>query len=67
MVELFLSGKSQADIAREYDLTAAALRSWIKRLKDTGSFDNRSPERQELIELRKRNKQLEMENDISWR
>ena len=38
-----------------------------ENLQKTGSFkekDNRSPEEQELIELRKRNKQLEMENDI---
>ena len=36
-------------------------------LSTSGSFngkDNRTAEEQELIELRKRNKQLEMENDI---
>ena len=67
MVELYLSGKSQPEIVREYDLSASALRYWIKQSQESGSFkekDNRTPEEQELIELRKRNRQLEMENDI---
>ena len=37
------------------------------RYNDSGSFDindNRTEVEKELIELRKRNKQLEMENDI---
>ncbi len=40
---------------------------WINQSETTGSFsekDNRTDEENELIELRKRNKQLEMENDI---
>jgi len=40
---------------------------WINQANNSGSFkekDNRTPEEQELIELRKRNMQLEMENDI---
>lgn len=40
---------------------------WIKQNQETGSFkakDNLTDEQKELIELRKRNKQLEMENDI---
>lgn len=40
---------------------------WIKQATVTGSIkekDNRTPEEHELIELRKRNKDLEMENDI---
>jgi len=67
MVQLFLNGKSRADIVREYDLSATALDRWIKQQQDTGSFktkDNLTDEQKELIELRKRNKQLEMENDI---
>ncbi len=48
-------------------LTPSALDRWITQFQQSGSFkekDNRSPEEQELIELRKRNKQLEMEVDI---
>lgn len=67
IVQLYLNGKSKAEIRKEYDLYASTLDNWIKQHQDTGSFktkDNLSDAEKELIELRKRNKQLEMENDI---
>ena len=67
VVALYENGKSRQDIVREYELTASALDRWIMQFQQSGSFkekDNRSPEEQELMELRKRNKQLEMEVDI---
>ena len=67
IVNLYLGGKKKLDILREYDLHAVTLDRWIKQHQGTGSFkeaDNRTPEEKELIELRKRNQQLEMENDI---
>jgi len=67
VVALHENGKSRQEIAREYELTPSALDRWIKQFRQSGSFndkDNRSPEEQELIDLRKRNKQLEMEVDI---
>ena len=67
MVKLYENGKPRKDIIREYDLTPSALDKWIKQSKTSGSFkekDNRSPEENELIQLRKENKRLLMENDI---
>lgn len=67
MVQLYHNGKPRAEIVRDYELTPSSLDKWIKQSKTSGSFkekDNRSPEEVELIELRKRNKYLEMENDI---
>jgi len=67
IIKLYLNGKSKTDIRKEYDLYPSTLDKWIKQHKDTGSFktkDNLTDEQKELIELRKRNKQLEMENDI---
>ena len=67
MVDLYNLGKSRSDIIREYDLTPSAFDTWLKRAKTTGSFaekDNLTPQQVELMELRKRNRQLEMENDI---
>ena len=67
MVKLYESGKSKKDIIAEYDLTPTAFNTWVKRSQTTGSFkekDNRSPEENELIQLRKENQQLKMENDI---
>ena len=47
----------------------AALREhrWVQGIRNSGSTkaaDNRTPEQNELIELRKRNRQLEMEVDV---
>ena len=67
VVALYENGKSRQDIVKEYELTASALDRWITQFRQSGSFlekDNHSPEEQELIALRKRNKQLEMEVDI---
>ncbi len=67
MVQLYENGKPRAAIVEEYDLTASALDRWIKQSQATGSFkekDNRSPEENELIAMRKELQRLRMENDI---
>jgi len=67
MVQLYEGGKSRSAIVREYDLTASALDRWIMQSQKSGSFtekDNRTPEENELIELRKEVQRLKMENDI---
>lgn len=67
LVQLYLNGKRKCDIIREYDISSSLLDKQIKQSQTTGSFkekDNRSDLENKLIELRKRNKQLEMENDI---
>ena len=67
LVQLYLNGKRKCDMIREYEIAASLLDKWIKQSQTTGSFkekDNRSDLEKELIELRKKNKQLEMENDI---
>ena len=67
MVQLCVSGKPRSEIIREYDLTESAFDRWIKQSQSTGSFrevDNRSTEENELLQLRKENQRLKMENDI---
>ncbi len=67
MVDLYKAGKPGGEIIREYDLNASSFYKWVKQYENSGSFnhkDNLTEEQKELIELRKRNKQLEMENDI---
>ena len=67
IVELYNSGKPRAELVREYELTPSALSSWINKYNNSGSFkaeDNRTPEENELIKLRKENQRLKMENDI---
>lgn len=67
IVALFNNGKSLADINREYGIAKSTIKTWVERQNESGSFsinDVRTAEEKELIELRKKIKQLEMENDI---
>jgi transposase len=67
LVQLYNHGKPRSEIIREYDLTPSSFDKWVKRINATGSShdkDNRTPEEQELLRLRKENQQLRMENDV---
>ena len=66
-MDLYHSGKRRCDICREYDIAHSLFDKWVKQAEHSGSFhekDNRTPEQQELLKLRKENQQLKMENDI---
>jgi len=66
MVKLFENGKLRSKIIREYELSPTAFDRWIKQGESSGSFkekDNRTPEENELIRLRKEVTQLKMKND----
>lgn len=68
IVDLYNTGNyTRADLMNEYELTETTLSRWIRQSRNSGSFkekDNRTPEENELIRLRKENRQLLMENDI---
>lgn len=67
LVDLYHSGKRKCDICREYDIANSLFDKWLKQAENSGSFhekDNRTPEQEKLIRLRKENRQLLMENDI---
>ena len=59
IVDLHNTGMKRSEIIKEYDLTPSSFDKWVKQARTTGSFEQR-----ELIELRKRNKELEMQLDI---
>ena len=62
------SGKPSREIRAGHDIARSTPRRWVQGIRDSGSTkaaDNRTPEQNELIELRKRNRQLEMEVDVS--
>ena len=55
------------ELNEQYGVAASTIRQWVVRYNNTESFnaeDNKTDQEKELIELKKRNKQLEMENDI---
>lgn len=67
IVKLHTSGKPRSEIIKEYELTPSAFDKWVRQHRESGSFeekDNRTPEQEELIKLRKENQKLAMENDI---
>jgi transposase len=67
IVNLRKSGKTVSSISEEYGIAKSTINKWVADFKNSGSFkakDNRSEEENELIRLRKENKQLLMENDI---
>lgn len=56
-----------AEIAGEYGIGQSTVNRWIKRINENGPTRekaNRSPEEQELLDIRHESKQLKMENDI---
>jgi len=67
IVQLYNNGKSRAELIREYELSPSSVDRWISRINASGSSrerDNRTPEQEELLRLRKENTRLKMENDI---
>ena len=71
MVELVRSGRSPSDLSKEFGCHVTTILSWVR--KAGGSGATRLPvdvaalnaqERQELIELRRKLRQVQMERDI---
>lgn len=68
IVQLYENGKPAREIKDEYDISHSTLHRWVQGIRNSGSTkaaDNRTPEQNEPVELRKRNRQLEMEVDVS--
>jgi transposase len=68
-VELAREGaKPVAELAKDLGISESCLRNWMTQANadDTGGSSGRltSAEKKELAELRKKNRQLEMENEI---
>ena len=67
ILQLAKSGRSANSIAKDYGVSKSSVTKWVRDFNNSGSFkakDNRTPEENELIALRKRVKELEMEADI---
>jgi transposase-like protein len=59
-------GKPKSELARDLGISGSCLRNWVAQAdKDEGRRDGvTSQERRELAELRRKNRQLELENEI---
>ena len=68
IVQLYENGKPSREIRAEYDISHSTLRRWVQGIRDSGSTkaaDNRTPERNEPVGLRRRDRRLEMEVGVS--
>ena len=67
MVELVRAGRSPEELAREFEPSSQTIRNWLRQ---ADRDDGRRPdgmttvERQELVRLRRDNKQLRLEREI---
>ena len=67
IVELVKCGRVPAQLAKEFDLSAWTIGHWVKQAKrDEGAGDGglTTPEREELMRLRRENRQLKLEREI---
>ncbi len=68
LVNIYNQGNhSFRSLSEEYGIAISTIRQWVVRYNETESFDienNRTDEEKKIIELEKKVKQLEMENDI---
>ena len=70
IVRLYENGKPSREIRAEYDIARSTPRRWVQGIRDSGSTratDNRTPEQDEPVGPGRRNRQLEMEVDVSER
>ena len=70
MIDLVRAGRDPEDLAREFEPTSQSIRNWVARAeRKEGLREEKNslvalPERDELIRLRRENKQLRLERDI---
>ena len=74
MVELVRAGRDPSDLAREFEPSAQAIRNWVAQAdRSEGRREAKLPaadpgltaaERDELVRLRRENRQLKLERDI---
>ena len=71
MVELVQSGRNPNELAREFGCHVTSILSWVRKARLNLPAGDATPvvplgtsERQELVELRRKVRQLQMERDI---
>ena len=67
MVELARSGRTPEELSREFGPTAQSIRNWLTQAdRDEGRRADglTTAERQELVRLRRENRQLKLEREI---
>ena len=70
MIELVRAGRDPEELSREFEPTGQSIRNWVAAADRKGGLREEKnavvtlPEREELMRLRRENKQLRLERDI---
>ena len=64
LVELYNSGKSLADLSREYDISKSTVTVWINKSKPIVVYKDKTITTEEFKEMLKKIARLEEENEI---
>ena len=70
IVRLYENGRPAREVRDEYGISRSTPHRWVQGIRDSGSTraaDDRTPERNEPVGLRRRNGRLKMEVDVSER
>jgi len=64
IVTLFIDGRSQAELIREYGISQSAISKWIKQYSQVKTIDGEILTAKQIKELQNKNAKLEEENLI---
>ena len=64
IVDLYESGKTIADLSREYGVGHTNIRNWIKKKKKITTSTGEITNNDEILKLKKELQQVQLENEI---
>lgn len=64
LVSLHENGKGITELSREYGVSESNIRSWVKKFGTITTSTGEKTNNDEIIKLQKRNRELELENEI---
>ena len=64
IVNLYESGKSIADLSREYGIGHTNVRNWINKYQTITTSTGETTNNDEILKLQKKNRELELEVEI---
>lgn len=64
IVNLYENGKGISELSREYGIGKSTIESWIKKFKTITTSTGEMTNNDEILKLKKKNHELELENEI---
>lgn len=64
IVNLYENGKGISELSREYGVGKSTIDSWIKKFKTITTSTGETTTNDEILKLQKKNRELELENEI---